>query len=59
LILLFFFNWGNPNIGAMNRQLPTDENDQYQFSKKTDKNMRFAYPEYLRPSSTWIITEIL
>jgi hypothetical protein len=24
---------GNPNIRAMNRQMATDENDQYQFSK--------------------------
>jgi hypothetical protein len=34
--------WGNPNNGAMNHQMATDENDQYQFPKKIIKNGRFA-----------------
>ncbi len=33
---------GNPNIRAMNRQMATYENDQYQFSKKISENGRSA-----------------
>jgi hypothetical protein len=50
--------WGNPNIRTTSRQTATNENDQYQFSKKISENERSALPEYLMQLSTMIFTKI-